>query len=223
MSTTALVALAALLMAVAPSQLSAGVPAEREWRFEVLLDDKPIGFHRFHLSGAGDTHQLHSEASFQVKILGLTVYDYKHQSTELWQNDCLQRIDAATDDNGEKFFVRGNGASDRLVLERQTDTASLPGCVMTFAYWNPVMLQQQRLLNAQTGDYTRVAVERLGQKKLEVQGRTVPALHYRIRTGERDIELWYSSDYDWLGLSSTIGGDRRLHYRRVDHEGTSGG
>jgi hypothetical protein len=223
----ALSALATLWLCAAPTPVDAGVPSQREWHFEVLLDDKPIGVHRFQLSTAGETRELRSEASFRVKILGLTVYDYSHQSSERWKNDCLQGIDASTDDNGDDFFVRGHGGGDGLLIESQTGIASLPGCVMTFAYWNPVMLQQQRLLNTQTGEYIRVDVEQLGEQTLHIQGRAVPALHYRVRAGERDIQLWYSSDRDWLGLSSTTRGGRQLHYRRLspveNDEGASDG
>lgn len=227
MKAAALSALATALLYAAPTPVGAGVASHREWHFEVLLDDKPIGFHRFQLSTAGETRELHSEASFRVKILGLTVYGYKHHSREWWQDDCLQRIDASTDDNGDDFFVRGHGDSDSITLESKTGRATLPGCVMTFAYWNPVMLQQQRLLNVQTGEYINIDVERLGEQTLDVQGRTVPALHYRVRAGERDIQLWYSTDSDWLGLSSTTRGGRQLHYRRLpsfaDAEGGSDG
>jgi hypothetical protein len=223
----ALSALATVALYAAPTQVDAGVASHREWRFEVLLDDKPIGLHRFQLSTAGETRELLSEANFRVKILGLTVYDYSHQSSERWKNDCLQRIDASTDDNGDDFFVRGKGGDHGLLVESQTGSASLSGCVMTFAYWNPAMLQQQRLLNTQTGEYIRINVERLGEQTLDMRGRAVPALHYRVRAGERDIELWYSSERDWLGLSSTTRGGRQLHYRRLlsvgDAEVNSGG
>jgi hypothetical protein len=192
----------------------AGVSSNQEWRFEVLLDGKPIGFHTFRLSDSGATRELRGEASFRVKLLGFTVYDYAHRNLELWQDNCLQRIDASTDDNGEELFVRVSIKGEKLVVENNAGNSIVPGCVMTFAYWNPAILSQQRLLNAQTGEYLDVSVQQLGEKSLQLQGRAVPALHYRIRTGESDIELWYSTDRDWLALSTTTSGGE-LRYRRV--------
>ena len=64
-------------------------------------------------------------------------------------------------------------------------------------------------------EYLPVDVQYLGEKTLQVQDRVVPAEHYRLSTGERDIELWYSGERDWLGLSSSARGGRELHYRRV--------
>jgi hypothetical protein len=215
MSTTTLrTAVPALLLWAALLPAYAGASSSREWHFEVFLDDKPIGFHSFRLSGAGDTRELRGEARFSVKLLGFTIYDYAHRNLELWRHDCLQRIEASTNDNGEDFHVRGAIEGEQLVLENSTGNSILPGCVMSFAYWNPAILSQQRLLNAQTGEYLDVSVQQLGEHALQLQGRAVPALHYRIGTGESDIDLWYSTDRDWLALSTdTSGGE--LRYRRV--------
>jgi len=196
--------------------------SSREWRFEVLLDDKPVGFHAFRLSDAGQARELHSEARLRVKFLGLTVYDYAHRSEELWRDGCLQRIDARTDDNGEDFHVRGNVSDGRLQVKNATGAAGLPGCVMTFAYWNPAILRQQRLLNAQTGEYVNVSVQRLGESAPPQSGDR-PATHYRIRSADVAIDLWYSAEYDWLALSSITPDGYRLQYRRIGATGSAHG
>ena len=71
-----------------------------EWNFKVYLDDSPIGFHRFSLSGDQQQRQLVTEADFQVKFLFITAYRYQHQNTETWQGDCLERLESRTDANG---------------------------------------------------------------------------------------------------------------------------
>ncbi len=207
--------LALLWLCTAWLPLLVSASTSNEWRFQVFLDEKPIGYHQFRLNTAGDTRELRGEARFSVKLLGFTVYDYSHQNLELWQQDCLQRIDASTDDNGKELFVRGNSNGEQLLLEDNNGNRGVSGCVMTFAYWNPEILDQQQLLNPQTGEYLDISVRSLGEKTLQFQGREVPALHYRLSTSEDDIELWYSSERDWLALSTTTRGGRQLHYRRV--------
>lgn len=205
---------AGLMLGVLPLQ-SVSADSSNEWRFEVFLDDQPIGFHSFRLDPHGDASLLRSEARFRVRLLGLTLYDYAHRSEELWRDNCLQRVDASTDDNGKDLFVRGSRSGEQLRLENHFGSTDLDGCVMTFAYWNPAILTQQRLLNVQTGQYQAVSVQRLDETPLKFHGGSVPAVHYRISTGENDIDLWYSADHDWLGLRSTTRSDRQLHYRRI--------
>jgi len=222
MSSTTIRALLLLSLFTAWLPLQVSASTSNEWRFQVFLDEKPIGFHHFRLNTSGDTRELRGEAQFSVKLLGFSVYDYSHQNMELWQQDCLQRIEASTDDNGKQLFVRGNSNGEQLLLEDNSGNRGVTGCVMTFAYWNPEILAQKQLLNAQTGEYLDVSVQSLGEKTLQLQGRDIPALHYRLRTDEDDIELWYSSDRDWLALSTTTRGGRKLHYRRVATADESG-
>lgn len=206
--TALLVSLCAMLLPVHASSTSS-----REWHFEVFLDDKPIGFHRFNLTTSGEMQELRGEARFRVKVLGLTVFDYSHENVELWQDDCLQYIEASTDNNGSDLSVYGTSDGDSLVVRGTESSSRLPGCVMSFAYWNPEILEQSRLLNAQTGEYLEVSIEPLGEQTLQDRGTT--ALHYRIRSSESDIELWYTSDRDWLALSTITDGGRELRYRRI--------
>lgn len=179
-------------------------PASGSWNFRVLLDGKPIGTHRFTLKTEGEQRLLKSQAAFDVKILGITAYRYRHEADEQWQADCLVALTAKTDDDGKALAVQAGRGDERL-----------ESCAMSFAYWNPAMLKQRRLLNAQTGKLDPVTIEPLGDDKVESQGRTVDAKRWRITGPEQPVELWYSPQGDWLALESKVsGGKRTLSYRR---------
>ena len=45
-----------------------------------------------------------------------------------------------------------------------------PGCVMSFAYWDPRILQADRLLNSQTGEFTAVQITPRGREAVPVRG-----------------------------------------------------
>lgn len=185
----------------------------RVWSFRVYLDDAPIGHHRFTLRETASMRELTSEARFNVKILGFNAYRYSHNATERWRGDCLNGLTARTDDNGEPSDVNATRAGDRLTVSGTRPPEPLTGCVMTFAYWNPAILRESRLLNAQTGEYEVVRVALLGDEKITVKGAPVMATRYRITGSKHPIDLWYSQDFEWLQLESTVSGGRRLRYR----------
>lgn len=192
----------------------AGAAAQsRVWNFQVSLDDKPIGYHRFTLREDGAGRQLKSEARFEVKVLFINAYRYAHDATERWRGNCLESLAARTDDNGERLAVDAARDGGRLSVNAAGGRESLEGCVMSFAYWNPEILRQSRLLNAQTGEYEAVKVTLSGESNLAVGGVPVSARHYRITGPKNPIELWYSADQEWIGLESAVGGGRRLRYR----------
>ena len=208
-----LVALAGVQNAAA----EAASPPTGEWNFRALLDGKPIGQHRFSVtlvSGAqGDERRVLSEASFAVKFLGITAYRYRHKATEQWRGECLTALTATTDDDGKASSVRTEADGEALTIKTASATQSLNGCVMTFAYWNPAIQTQTRLLNAQTGKAESVQVSRAGSGSVEVRGQPVAATRFRITGPAEPIDVWYSAQGEWVGLDSLVGGGRRLSYR----------
>jgi len=184
-----------------------------EWNFSVFLDDKPIGEHRFSVAGPDNARKVVSEASFSVKLLGLTVYRYRHRAVENWRGDCLSELTATTDDDGKPSRVRAEAEGDSLAVVTDAGTQALKGCVMSFAYWNPAIQRQARLLNAQTGRSESVQVRGAGGGALEVRGRRVAAMRWRIEGPAQPIDVWYSAEGEWLGLDSTVDGGRKLSYR----------
>lgn len=176
----------------------------QSWDFRVLLDDRPIGEHRFELVEQGQRRVLRSEARFEVRFLFFTAYRYRHVSEETWEGGCLTTLNAETQVNGETKKVSGERRDAGFILEKDGERRVLPPCIMTFAYWNPAFLQQSRLLNPQTGEYLEVNVERLPAEE-DRRG-------YRVTARETDLEVWYSDRDRWVGLESEARGDRMLRY-----------
>lgn len=187
----------------------------RDYRFEVLLDNRPIGQHLFTVVSAPDgTRRVESEARFDVKLLGITAYRYRHRAAEHWIDGCLSRIEAATSDNGRDLAVRGAAREGRFRLEAAPRPGERAGCVASYAYWDPdTLLAQRELLNPQTGEFDAVTIEPVGTETLQLKGMQVLARRYRVRGENLAIDLWYSAGGEWLQLESTARGNRRLIYR----------
>lgn len=185
-------------------------------RFQVFLDDKPIGEHSFRIANGGDSTRVSSRAAFDVDFLFINAYRYRHNSDEVFRDGCLTEIDASTDDNGQRFSVEGSVVGDAFRIERNDGTQQATGCVKTFAYWDRGFLEQRRLLNPQTGDFEAVQVQPKGSDRVAVEGgREVPAQRYALTTDELTIDVWYNDDLGWVGLESDTGKGRRIIYKRM--------
>ena len=184
----------------------------RSWNFSVLLDGSPIGYHNFRVIDDAGYRKVKSEASFDVKFLFINAFRYRHTNTERWADECLQEIDAFTNSNGKRFEISGEKAEGGFVLESAETQRELPECVMTFAYWNPSFLDQQRLLNPQSGEYLEVDVDELEPESIEVRGQSMQARVYSVTAKEMQLKLWYSADDEWLGLESQAKGGRVIRY-----------
>lgn len=191
----------------------------QEWRFNVFLDDSKIGVHSFRIIASGDEVEVQIDADMSVKVLFFTAYEYQHSTRERWGANCLTNIASRTRVNGKRFLVDGKLKDDGLLIHRETarttERESLPDCVMTFAYWNPDFLQQNRLLNSQTGELVEVVVESLPAEVIDVRGSSVTADHYRVSAETLQIHLWYTAEGKWVALESELRGGRRLRYELI--------
>jgi hypothetical protein len=188
--------------------------AADSWNFRVLLNGDPIGVHRFTLQDDGPRRALRSEAQFDVRLLFFNAYRYRHEALEQWDGDCLAQLTTQTDTNSEQQSVRAALNGGRFVVEsggRRDVHEGADRCVMSFAYWNPRILDARRLLNSQTGELTPVTVATLGEESIAVRGRMVSATRYRITATGLSIDLWYA-DRRWVGLESLLQNGRRLRY-----------
>lgn len=198
--------LAAMLTALAgPAQAQT-----KQWKFRALLDGKPIGTHTFTLTGTTDDGELRSEAKFDVRILFIPAYRYRHLAIERWHHGCLAAITAKTDDDGKISEVEGRSENDVMTIATGNNRYKADGCVLSFAYWNPDMLRQTRLLNAQTGEYQAVSIASLADDRGSTPGREK---RYRISGPKQPIELRYSDAGEWIGLDTIVGGGRHLVYQ----------
>jgi hypothetical protein len=184
-------------------------------QFDVLLDGKLIGAHRFEIRRGDDgSESVLSDARFDVKFLGITAYRYRHQAREQWQDGCLTQLEASTSDNGKALVVRGARGQDGFQLERPAGAAKRVACVAAYPYWDRQrLLRQRELLNPQTGQFDAVTFEDLGEEAIDVQGRISTARRHRLRGPGHSIDLWYAADGQWLQLVTQARGERELRYR----------
>jgi len=188
------------------------IAADREWTFDVYLEDDPIGRQTFRLVETEGEERVLIEASFDVKVLFFTVYSYRHRNEERWRAGCLTRITSTTDDNGDEFRLQGRALGNVFVVETAADRDEISGCVRSFAYWDPNQLHAAKLLNSQTGEYESVALTFVGDEEIAVMGSRQVAKRYALESRKFRIDLWYSPDDEWLGLESKSKGGRTLRY-----------
>ena len=182
------------------------------WDFDVYLNDKKVGKHYFEVTKLGGIKRVESEADFKYRILFIPAYRYEHTNSERWADNCLLRFEAKTNANGKRMQARGQIDDASFKVAGKDGLVELPECVMTFAYWNPSFLEQEKLLNPQSGEYLDVEVEPLEPATLEVRGEEVPANGYRVTAEKMNLTVWYSEDNRWLALESVAKGGNIIRY-----------
>jgi len=202
----------ASLLLVAALLLPTGAHADQLWSFRVLLDGSEIGTHDFRVAEREGERRVQIDARFIVTFLAVEVYHYVHSATERWHGDCLDAIDSRTDDNGDLIAVHGAARGDRFTVQAPKASTTTPGCVMSFAYWNPAFLSQGHLLNSQTGEVTAVNFEELPDETVTVRNIPMSTRRYALHGPNLRIDLWYAADGRWVQLESRTSRGSILKY-----------
>ena len=172
-----------------------------EWNFDAVLNDKVIGQHTF----IYENEKTISNANFKFEYLFMG-FIYQHKSTETWQEGCLKTISSKTDDDGDLYEVSGHIGTDRFLVTTNNKTTELPSCVMTFAYGNPKILEQKKLMNSQSGEYLDVDIQFIREENHIVKGEDILTDLWRIEAniddGDLLIHLWYDKNMNWVSLKS---------------------
>jgi Family of unknown function (DUF6134) len=205
-----------LVIALAGSLASASQSdVARQLMFDVFLDSKPIGYHRFDLAPRTDGYRIETEAAFRVRILGVSVFKYEHRNREEWQGSCLVSMNSSTNDDGTQRAVNGTGDSRRFAVTSNGNKLAIQECVGSYAYWDLAQLQsQQRFLNPQTGEHQTLVLSELGAQSLKIGSVQHAVKRYALRGEDVDITLSYcASRPEWIALDAKLKG-RTLQYRR---------
>ena len=205
-------------VASAPTSARAAAIPEpaRELRFDVFLDDRPIGYQRFALQPVGEDLRVEIRAAFEFTLLRLKTITYDHRNVEQWRSGCLQSIESTTRQNGKPDHVSGRAEPSGFAVASRLGRQRIDECVGTFAYWDKrEILKRRKLLNSQTGEYVAVETRSLGRGTLALGEREVPVERYLIEGDDLEITLAYAVEGDeWVALESPLFGGWTLRYRR---------
>ena len=208
-----------LLIVTGPTAAPAAndFPYGENLSFTVFRNGQEIGRHTLSFQHEGPNRTVTVAIDLAVKALGITAYRYVHNSTEVWNGNALQALDARTDDNGKKFAVRAQRGARGLVVEREAPREIvaaadadqglqapevgrelLPANVLPTSHWNFGQVGQSVLLNTQYGTRSHTKITPMGREPVKTtSGAIVEATRYRY-TGDIRLDQWFDDRGRWV-------------------------
>ena len=183
----------------------------KSWNFKVLINDREVGTHQFRVTNEGDSLSVNSTMSMDFTVMMIKKVRYQHQANESWQGSCLTSVSSQTNRQGKDVSLKVNAVETGLLVEKDRIAEGakvLAGCVRSFAYWDPQLLQGERLLNVETGEHMPVAIS----SRVSVEDNIT---HVIIAAPKGDIHLQYDASGDWLSLQTKLQMGAVLKYQRT--------
>lgn len=191
----------------APTYLRAA-SAARE--FKILRDGDDFGHHTLSVTGSGGDVQVAIDITLQVKVLGITAFDYSMQNRETWSGGKLVKMESVVDDDGDPDHARAKAAGDVIEIDGSDFQGVAPGDAATTTYWSKAFLDRKVWINTQTGVPIDVTAAAAGKGKVEGDGRAFDTDTWTVKGKNIDIVLHYAGD-EWVSVEFDAGGEPAIY------------
>lgn len=185
---------------------SLGSDGRRE--LALFFGDSRIGSQSISVARRGDVLEVALDLDVAVRVFGMTMYRYRLEARESWDDGRLVALDARTDDNGTARFARARREGDQLVIEGSAFSGRVSGNPGTTSYWNPALLERGIWVSLEDGRPRRVSARPLGTESWQTAQGALAARRWRVE-GEIDtIDLLYDEAGEWVGNEFTARGQK---------------
>jgi Family of unknown function (DUF6134) len=181
---------AALVGTAAASAAVAGDAGE--YTFTVLKDGSPVGQHRVAFEREGDRIEIREDTAIEVRFALIPLYTFEHEGRQVWEDGRAVRIDATTNDNGEKFDITVRANRDGYIRTVNGRVDRFDRSTAVLAFWNMDTLRHNAFFSAVEDKTLDAAFQYVGQEKFTIAGEALDVEHYRM-TGDEERELWYDA------------------------------
>lgn len=180
--------------------------------YDILRDGDLVGTHRIGFTRQGEALRVESETDIAVDFLFMNAYAFEYRAISLWQDGRLLRLNAATDDDGEKSIIAASLANEGLRLDGPAGTAMIDPTLPVSEHWSRSFIEGGQQLNTITGAVNAIEVEPLGDAFISLAGGTIRADRFQIR-GDIELETWYDDAGRWLGMRFAARDASIIEYR----------
>ncbi len=171
---------------------------------EILKDGKLIGFSKYNFSYKDQFLEVKNETEFEVKLLGVKIFEIKSKSVERYNKNDLISYNSETFQNDKRKFVNlelnKNKKEFKIIGSSYKGNADLHNVIGN--WWNHDLLQADSQISPLSGSIKEQVVNLIGKKNITVNNKTYFTEHYKLKSKDPstpdnkklDFDLWYNKE-----------------------------
>lgn len=192
-----------------------------EIRFTVLRNGDRVGSHRVTFERSGGDLIVRTDFTVNVSLLGLNLYTYRYDATDVWRDGCLVSMRSIVDDDGERLSVEASRQGNQLRITGPKGISEAPAAIFPTHHWHPGVIGSSRVLNTITGTVDQVTMIDRGTQTVAVGPSLKTTARHFAYTGQLTNDVWYDDAGRWVKMRFTAKDGSQIEYRcescSVDH------
>jgi hypothetical protein len=187
---------------MARAQAPSGVPADLA--FVVVRQGREVGTHTVRFRAEAGLLRARSEVRIVVRLAGIPVFRYSHDTEEAWRGDRLVTLDSRLDHNGRPGSCEARAEANGLRLRGTSGEAMLPPIAAPLTWWRAASFAGGvPLFDPRHG----LPVSPELRRRPEGAGQRV------VLVGGEGAEIVFDAGGRWIGFSTTGEDGSRVTYR----------
>ncbi len=170
--------------------------------YDIYRKKKKIGQHTVQFTKTDSDLRVNIESKITVTVLKVPVFRFNYQSNETWVDGRLQRVKAATDNNGKKHQVSAKRTGDDMLLTDKKGETTTAKVAYSSNHWNSNVVTADKMFNTLTGEANDIVFKNVGVETITMSNDAkteIEASHYQL-VGKVETEVWYDNAGRWVKL-----------------------
>ena len=167
--------------------------------FDIYRNNKFIGKHIFSFEKSGEEMHVKSEINFEIKKLGVILYKYYVEGTEIYKNGELIKFNSKTNQNGKKKYVNLFLQDDEYIIDGSSYKGKTPISYVLGTWWNHSIVDSKAQISAVSGRIIEQKVTFLGKETIKIGNKNYETLHFNFTSTDKKLskdkklntDIWY--------------------------------
>ena len=178
--------------------------------FDIYRNNKHIGKHIFSFSKTDEQLAIESEINFKIKKLGIVLYKYHVNGTEIYKDGVLVKFNSKTNQNGKKKYVNMKLENGEYIIDGSSYKGKAPKEYLLGTWWNHSIVEATAQISAVSGRIIKQKVTFLGEETIELGNKSYNTLHFNFSSTDKKLVkdkklntyVWYEKKtLNWVKAS----------------------
>ena len=178
--------------------------------FDIYRNNKHIGKHIFSFSRSDNKLLVKSDINFQIKKLGVVLYKYSAQGTEIFEDGKLIKFNSTTKQNKKEKYVNLELVGEEYNIDGSSYKGKAPKEFELGTWWNHSIVKSKAQISAVSGRIIYQKVDFIGEETIELNGKIYNTLHFNFSSTDKKLnknkklntDIWYDKEtLNWVKAS----------------------
>ena len=178
--------------------------------FDIYRNNKLIGTHIFTFKKLDGQLAVKSEIDFKIKKLGIVLYTYHVEGTEIYEDGKLIKFNSKTNQNGKDKYVNMILENEEYTVDGSSYQGKAPTDYLLGTWWNHSIIEAEAQISAVSGRIIKQEVTFLGKETIKLGEKSYKALHFNFSSTDKKLakgkrlntDVWYDEEtLNWVKAS----------------------